>query len=142
MSTRNANRSALAKLKSSLATFAGPKSKHFTDEQLCKFLNMALIGIENLQSVKSAYKDQQRAAGKTIKMTFSQYVEMLYSKAAIYDAGKGRKSNTKSRSVNFHQFNSDNEDDGYDGTEDFTSETEVDSILEVMMMNSNGNGSK
>ena len=69
-----------------------PKNKHFTDEQLCRFLNLTLIGIENLQSVKSLYKDQQRAAGKGAVLTFSQYVELLFYKAAIYDAGKGRKS--------------------------------------------------
>ena len=111
-----------------------PDDEHFTDEQLCKFLNLALIGIENLQSVKSAYKDQQQAAGKTTKLTFSQYIKMLYLKAAIYDdAGKGRKLNAKNRSVNVHEFNSDDKDAGYGGMDDFTSETDVDAVLKVMM---------
>ena len=34
-------------------------------------------------------------------------------------------ANTKSQSVNLHRFDSDNEDDEYDGAEDFTSETDV-----------------
>ena len=44
---------------------------------------------------------------------FSQYVKLLYNKAAIYDAGKGRKSNTKNWNVNVHEFKSDDKDDVY-----------------------------
>ena len=118
-----------------------PKNEHFTDEQLCRFLNLALIGIENVQSVKSLYEDQQRAAGKGAVLTFSQYIELLFNKAAIYGAGRGRKSNTKNRNLNVHEFESDDEDDVYNGLDDFTSETDVDTVLEVMV-HSAGNGSK
>ena len=66
---------------------------------------------------------------------------MLYSKAAIYDAEKGRKSNAKSQSVNLHEFNLDDKDVGYDGTDVFILEMDVDNVLDVMM-HSTGNGSK
>lgn len=112
-----------------------PKSEHYIDVQLNRFLSNAVIGIENLRQVKSLYEDQQRAAGKPIDLTFSKYVELLLVQAKIYDNARGLSGSTKNRRVNVHDFDGDYE--YVDEYEEWTPETDVEEVMEVMMHGTN-----
>jgi hypothetical protein len=68
-----------------------PKSEHYTDVQLNRFLNQAVMGVENLAQVKSLYENQQLAAGNSTELSFNKYVELLMVQCGIYDASKGKK---------------------------------------------------
>jgi hypothetical protein len=48
------------------------KSEHYTDVQLNRFLNQAVMGVENLAQVKSLYENQQLAAGNSTELSFNK----------------------------------------------------------------------
>ena len=120
-----------------------PKSEHYTDVQLNRFLNQAVMGVENLAQVKSLYENQQLAAGNSTELSFNKYVELLMVQCGIYDASKGKKVAAQNRKVNVHVFDDVEEDAPQDFDEDFDPETDVEDILEAMQHNASyGTNSK